>query len=119
MTQTFATRGCTVAMLDVYRRVAPRTDPKLLDAVEARWADTGIDMVALTSVETLSNLIALLSDHGRTLLRQTPMLVASHRILEAAEAAGMHGGGIVAAGADNASMLGALARWRMRARTLS
>jgi hypothetical protein len=36
--------------------------------------------------------------------------------VEAAVSAGLRGEAIVAAGADDASMIGALARWRMRAR---
>jgi hypothetical protein len=36
--------------------------------------------------------------------------------VEAAVGVGLHGEPIVAAGADDASMIGALAQWRMRAR---
>jgi hypothetical protein len=44
------------------------------------------------------------------------LLVPSRRIVAAAVGAGLRGEAIVAAGADDASMIGALAQWRMRAR---
>jgi uroporphyrinogen-III synthase len=76
----------------------------------------GIDVVTATSIETLHNLHEILSERGRQLLREATLLVASRRIAEAAAASGLKGAVIVANGADDASMIGALARWRTRAR---
>ena len=84
--------------------------------VEARWSDEGIDIVTATSIETLENLQAMLTERGRQLLSSTALLVPSRRIVAAAVGAGLRGEAIVAAGADDASMIGALAQWRMRAR---
>ena len=67
-----------------------------------------------TSIETLQNLQALLTERGRQLLSSTALLVPSRRIVAAAVGAGLRGEAIVAAGADDASMIGALAQWRMR-----
>jgi uroporphyrinogen-III synthase len=114
--ETFVTHGMLVETREVYRRVCPQVDAARLAELETRWSEEGIDAVTLTSIETLQNLMALLSERGRQLLSGTALLVPSRRIIEAAVSAGLHGEAIVAAGADDASMIGALGRWRMRAR---
>lgn len=114
--ESFEARGLSVETREVYQRVRPSIDTATRDALEQRWLAEGIDVVTATSIETLHNLIAMLSQRGRELLRDTPLLVASRRIGEAAQAAGLNGAVIVANGADDASMIGALAQWRMRAR---
>ena len=116
MRDTFTARGMIVETRDVYQRVRPTIDSATRDALEARWASEGIDVVTATSIETLHNLIGMLSDRGRALLGRTALLVASRRIAEAAQAEGLNGTMLVANGADDASMIGALARWRTRAR---
>jgi len=113
---TFAEHGMVVETREVYRRVRPNVDAAKVAEVEARWSDEGIDVVTATSIETLQNLQALLTEHGRQLLSGTALLVPSRRIVAAAVSAGLRGEAIVAAGADDASMIGALAQWRMRAR---
>ena len=114
--QTFAARGMTVETREVYRRIRPAVDEQERERIETHWAQEGIDVVTLTSIETLHNLVDMLSDRGRALLRDTTLLVASRRIGAAAASAGLRGDVIVATGADDASMLGALATWRTRAR---
>jgi uroporphyrinogen-III synthase len=114
--ESFAARGLVVETREVYQRVRPAIDISVRDALEQRWAEEGIDVVTATSVETLHNLLDMLSDRGRELLRQTTLVVASRRIAEAARQAGLNGAIIVANGADDASMIGALAQWRTRAR---
>jgi uroporphyrinogen-III synthase len=116
MQESFSARGLVVETLDVYRRVRPTIDDATRDALETRWQNEGIDVVTATSIETLHNLMEMLSDRGRALLRESTLLLASRRIAEAAQAAGLNGTLIVANGADDASMIGALANWRTRAR---
>jgi uroporphyrinogen-III synthase len=116
--ETFVAHGMSVETREVYRRVRPSVDAARVAEVEARWSDEdrGIDIVTATSIETLENLQALLTERGRQLLSHTALLVPSRRIMAAAVGAGLRGEVIVAAGADDASMIGALAQWRMRAR---
>jgi uroporphyrinogen-III synthase len=114
--ESFTARGLVVETREVYQRIRPTIDDATRHALEARWASEGIDVATATSVETLHNLIAMLSDRGRELLRETTLLVGSRRIAEAALAAGLNGTVLVANGADDASMIGTLARWRTRAR---
>jgi uroporphyrinogen-III synthase len=114
--ETFTAQGMVVETIEVYRRVRPQVDPTQVAELEARWADEDIDVVTATSIETLQNLQAMLTERGRQLLSSTTLLVPSRRIVTAAVGAGLRGDAIVAAGADDASMIGALAQWRMRAR---
>jgi len=114
--ESFAARGLIVETREVYQRVRPVVDDAVRNAIEERWVNEGIDVVTATSIETLHNLFEMLSERGRQLLRETTLLVASRRIAEGATAAGLNGTVIVANGADDASMIGALARWRTRAR---
>jgi uroporphyrinogen-III synthase len=114
--ETFAARGLIVETREVYQRVRPVVEDALRNALEERWVNEGIDVVTATSIETLHNLHEMLSERGRQLLREATLLVASRRIAEAAAASGLNGTVIVANGADDASMIGALARWRTRAR---
>ncbi len=116
MQQTFLERGFTVDLLDVYERVLPQIDAAQRDAIELTWAGDGIDVVTATSVETLRNLQSLLSESGRALLRSTALIVPSARVAVAATEMGLHGDCIVAAGADDLSITGALAQWHTRAR---
>jgi uroporphyrinogen-III synthase len=114
--ETFAARGLIVETREVYQRVRPIVADAVRNALEERWVNEGIDVVTATSIETLHNLHEMLSERGRQLLREATLLVASRRIAEAAAASGLKGVVIVANGADDASMIGALARWRTRAR---
>jgi uroporphyrinogen-III synthase len=114
--ETFAARGLSVETRDVYQRVRPIVADAVRNALEERWVNEGIDVVTATSIETLHNLHEMLSERGRPLLREVTLLVASRRIAEAAASIGLKGAVIVANGADDASMIGALANWRTRAR---
>ncbi len=84
MQETFAARGLIVETRDVYQRIRPSIDDATRDALETRWQNEGIDVVTATSIETLHNLIGMLSERGRALLRETTLLVASRRIADAA-----------------------------------
>lgn len=116
MRETFAARGCAVEILDVYERVVPPLDEQQRAELEATWAAGAIDIATITSVETLRNLFALLTEQGRELLKDTPLVVASRRIAHAAAEMGVRAECVVAAAADDQSMIGALAQWHARAR---
>jgi uroporphyrinogen-III synthase len=113
---TFVANELIVQSREVYRRVRPDVDAGARDALEVAWADGGVDVVTLTSVATLENLLAMLSERGRELLRSTAVLVVSERIREAAQGVALEGEIIVAPAADDASIVGTLAQWRTRSR---
>lgn len=114
--ETLSERGVHVTTLEVYRRVLPAVAPADVQALETRWADEGIDAVTATSLETYSNLVELLTPRGRDLLACTPLLAPTQRILDAAQESGWNASGFVTSGADDAAIVGTLARWRARAR---
>jgi uroporphyrinogen-III synthase len=114
--QTFVAQGLTVDRLDVYERVLPQIDATRRDALESNWLAGDIPVATATSVETLSNLLALLGEQGRESLKQAPIVVPSPRVREAAADLGLSGPCIIAPGADDASIIGALSQWHARAR---
>jgi uroporphyrinogen-III synthase len=115
--ESFAARGSHVDVLEVYRRTLPTVEPAILATLATRWDAGDIDIVTLTSIETLTNLLALLGDTAERFLRRTPLLVASQRIGDAAVAMGLAGEIVLANGADDESLVGALCFWRTRARS--
>jgi uroporphyrinogen-III synthase len=114
--QSFEAAGLNVQLLEVYRRTRPALSDQVRDAHELLWHSEGIDVVTLTSVATLDHLFQMVTERGRVLVRQMDAVVASPRLAEAARAAGMTRDILIASGADDASLIGALAQWRMRAR---
>jgi len=114
--QTFVSQGLSVDLLDAYERVLPQIDASRRDALEAEWIAGDIPVATATSVETLTNLLGLVGASGRECLQRVPLVVPSPRVREAAQALGLRGECLVAGGADDTSIVGALAQWHTRAR---
>jgi uroporphyrinogen-III synthase len=102
---TLQARGAKVGYAEIYRRLRPDADPALL---LAHWSD--VDIVTATSAELLDNLVAMIGEKGWPLLRETPLLVISERMVKRAKALGFKQV-LRAVGADDASMLAALCEW--------
>lgn len=111
-------RGAQVSKLEVYRRIRAQADPATVAEIARRWREEDIDVVTLTSVDILENLISILamSADGEKLLRATPFVAASERIAESARERGLTGDCVLASGADDDSIVGAIAAWHARAR---
>ncbi|HTE42827.1 MAG TPA: uroporphyrinogen-III synthase [Steroidobacteraceae bacterium] len=114
--ETLTARGAQVSTFDVYRRCRPIVDAASLDEVQRRWMDEGVDIVTLTSVETLRNLQALLPAACQDLLATAAFVAPSQRIIDAARAVGLRGDGCLAKDADDDAVVGAIAAWHARAR---
>ena len=114
--QSFEAAGLNVELLEVYRRTRPILSDQARDAHEMLWTSEGVDVITLTSVATLDHLLEMVTERGRDIVRHMDAVVASPRIAEAARAAGMTKQILIAPGADDASLIGTLARWRTRAR---
>lgn len=114
--ETLSARGAQVTKLEVYRRVRPNVPPQDIAALEARWAEEGIDAVTATSLETFTNLVELLTPRGRELLNRTPLLAPTQRILDGAKQLGWDAAGWLTNGADDAAIVGTFARLHARAR---
>ncbi len=109
LADTLRQRGAQVEYVEAYRRSRPQADSAAL--VQA-WREGRIDVVQVNSVESLENLFAMLDDAGRALLRQTPLLVVSERMLPVAERLGFVMPPILAANATDDAVLDALIAWR-------
>lgn len=77
-------RGATVEYLPVYTRRAPKYAASELDQLEESWRSGNINVVTAMSVETLTNLIALLPVWCRSQLAQTPLVTPATRVIEKA-----------------------------------
>jgi uroporphyrinogen-III synthase len=116
-------RGARVKALEVYRRAQPQLDTANVAQIEQRWRpsnpasnDVGIDIVTLTSIETLDNLLVMLTDAGRAFLKSTPFVTPSQRIADAARSHLLLGHCVLSQGADDEALIGAIAAWHARAR---
>jgi uroporphyrinogen-III synthase len=114
--ETLVAQGCAVEVLEVYERVPARPSAAAVAALEQHWSNEGIDVVTVTSGEILEHLYALLTDAGRSLLNQTPLLVVSERVRDIGRRLGLHSEYLIAAAADDATLTGTLANWQARAR---
>ncbi|MEW8506594.1 MAG: uroporphyrinogen-III synthase [Candidatus Thiodiazotropha sp.] len=99
-------RGAEVGYAEVYRRRLPQADSAPL---LARWRQQ-VDLVTVTSVEVMRNLITLLGEPGWPLLSRTPILVISERMRREAEKLGFCSV-MVAAGADDGAIMAAIQAW--------
>lgn len=101
-------RGARVTYAEVYRRELPR--PEVGPLLQA-WRDRGVDMVTVTSGQTLRNLWHILGPAGQPLLQSTPMLLASEQVRQVALELGCRGPLELAEDATDGAMLAALRRW--------
>ena len=79
-------RGAWVEHAAVYRRVQPKRDPADLIAA---WARGDLHAFTVASGETLENLTRILGPECPALLRETPIVVPSRRVLQKARALGL------------------------------
>ncbi|BAZ92730.1 uroporphyrinogen-III synthase [Thiohalobacter thiocyanaticus] len=103
---TLCQRGARVEALELYERRLPEADSA---ALLQRWHSGGIDAVLVTSNAILDNLLELLGEAGRELLRRTPLIVPSERTRAYASRQGCEQVR-VADNATDAAMVAALAR---------
>jgi uroporphyrinogen-III synthase len=79
---TLAERGATVNYLSVYERRLADSSRESLASIEAAWRDGKISAVTIMSVETLTNLIALLPDGCIQQLAVLPLVTPSTRVIK-------------------------------------
>ncbi|EQD56077.1 Uroporphyrinogen III synthase HEM4 [mine drainage metagenome] len=100
-------RGAEVDTLEIYERVrsaaAPVLEEKLFEGV--------LDVVTVTSAQTLLALIEGLSEEGAVRLRHLLLLTAGSRVLELARVLGFVRSPLVATGPGDESLLRTLLEW--------
>lgn len=104
-------RGARVRYLNVYRRVPALLNADRREQLLARWNAGGIHVYTATSVDIFRNLCAILGAEGEGLLRNTPLVTVSTRVLQIAEQWGHSAARLLADGPDDHSLAEALARW--------
>jgi uroporphyrinogen-III synthase len=104
-------RGARVRYLDVYRRVPAPLAPERRQEILAQWAAGGIHVYTATSGDIFRNLCAILGPEGEALLRDTPLVTVSRRVLQIAEQWGHSAARLLADGPDDQSLAEAVARW--------
>lgn len=109
LAQTLRARGAEVHYAECYRRARPRTD---ITPLLRRWQDGLIDLVTITSVEALDNLVAMVGESGRSHLLNTPLIVASNRIAEACRRYGFVHEPWIAEEASDEGLVEAIKAWR-------
>jgi len=98
LAETLRKRGATVNYVNVYRRTQP--------PVPAWITDVQVDMITITSVEGLHNLLAMLSI--QTWVRHTPFIVMSQRIRAEAKKLGVQAPIFVSKMANDEGLLSAI-----------
>ena len=106
---TLRARGAQVAYAECYRRVRPDTDAAPLGA---RLRDNGIDIVTVTSVESLRNLHDMLDAAARARLHRLPLVVVGVRQAEACQALGIQTPPWIARDAGDEAIVAAIQAWR-------
>ncbi len=82
---TLASRGANVQYLGVYDRRLPAYAPEEIQRLWQQWQDGSIDVIVLMSVESFTNLVALLPDEARVALNEARLVTPTARVLKEAE----------------------------------
>ncbi len=106
---TLQSRGALVNYAECYRRTPARSDPALL---EEAWSRQRLDVIMITSVEGIENLINIVGHGNRTRLLRTDLVAAGQRVKKAAHDHGWLAPVVVASDATDDAMLAALISWR-------
>lgn len=106
--ETLRTRGADVIYAEVYQRSRPDSDTR--DILMA-WARDAVDVMTVTSVAALRNLVAMLGDALGARLLSTPLVVISARMVQEALALGFTGPRL-AASAGDAALVAEVIAWR-------
>jgi uroporphyrinogen-III synthase len=104
-------RGARVRYLNVYRRVVAPLEAARRREILDTWAAGGIHIFTATSGDIFRNLCILLGPEGDALLRDTPLVTVSERVLQIAEQWGHAAARLLADGPDDESLAAAIARW--------
>ena len=85
LANTLTSRGATVQYLGVYDRRLPAYAPTEIDRLWQQWQDGEIDVIVVMSVESLTNLVALLPDEAHLMLNEALLVTPTKRVLKEIE----------------------------------
>ena len=108
---TLVERGAVVDYIEVYRRVCPDVDPGSLLHL---WQPGVLDVITVTSNETLQNLFDMAGAEGQAALCAIPLVVVSQRQVALAEKLGFAQAPLVAKNASDDAIVNVLAAYAER-----
>jgi uroporphyrinogen-III synthase len=108
LAKTLRERGAQVDYVECYRRVKPNSDASLLSKA---WENDKLDVIIVTSNESLENLVSIVSDQYRESLVKTSLIVISERMIERAKLLGFKLTPWVAEQASDQGLLDAVILW--------
>ncbi len=112
---TLTQRGATVEYAECYRRTRPLADAApLLE----RGVGGAIDIVSITSLDGLHNLLDMAGTAGRPWLLRTPVVVISERLAAACRESGFQQTPVLAREASDEAIVAAIKTWRAAQKTL-
>ena len=113
--ETLQHRGASVEYAECYRRGKPQVDTT---ALLRRWARGGIDVVTVTSVQSLRNLYDLVGKLGQQWLVKTPIVVISDRMVATCRELGFKGEPLIAPEASDEAIVKTIRAWRAAQKSL-
>lgn len=117
--KTLRQRGYPVTYVEVYRRRNRVSSRQERTELLARWHNGGVDLYTATSVQLLEALYGDLGAEFGDLLRSTPLVTASRRVVQRSEELRHRAERILAPGPDDRSLVEAIASWRGRSQHLA
>lgn len=109
LAQSLTDRGALVDYAEVYRRTIPDTD---IGPILEKWARGAIDLVTVTSNQTLDNLYHLLGAEGSSYLNSTALVVPGQRCYEFARSKGHNNKIQLSSSALDKDMFQAVLEWQ-------
>jgi uroporphyrinogen-III synthase len=82
--ESLTARGAKVEFLPVYDRRKPDYAPAVVADLEASWRAGDVDVVTVMSIESLTNLVELLTAWCKARLALTPLVTPAARVLKEA-----------------------------------
>lgn len=110
LADTLRARGAQVEYAECYRREKPQYDPKDL---ARQLSQDKIDIIIVTSSESLQNLYNLVPEPARAKLLQLPLVVVSERTQKLAQELGFNRPAIIANKAGDEDIVNALINWHL------
>lgn len=113
LADTLRLRGAVVQYGECYQRRRPNHDSQ---GLLRQWAQQALDIIIITSVEGLNNLVDMIGRAAQERLFNTPLLVVSERMVEEARRMGFNAEIVCAAKAGDQQLLDALIQWAQQHR---
>jgi uroporphyrinogen-III synthase len=106
-------RGAEVDYVEAYRRACPVVDP---EEILPYWQPGALDVITITSNETLQNLFDMAGVEGQPLLREIPLLVVGERQAALAQKLGFARQALCAEHASDEAIVAALQEYKFARR---